>query len=416
MKRRILIYGGTELSAAEASFVEALTYALLEKGDTAVITGGFIASKKAPKAVSTDISILKGASKYAFQQNKPLSECLETWLPDIMAETDPAKKEVERFEQGLVKLLQGVSSQARRFLMVRDIDVVLTIKGKKHTASILDFALSINKPALPLPFTNGDSINYWNKNRNRIQQWFDIDDAFATKLETTQLENIFTPDKEQLLKHIVHCVNKGIDKEKHNNQQYKDQQQQWIEDHRTIPDRHIATIANPEIKSDTYTKPPPNVFLSYAKEDESLKEQLDKHLTALKRSNKISLWNDEEILAGENWNEIIIERLRVADMILLLVSSDFLDSEYIWKIELDYAIKKQKEGLLLVIPIFLRACDIEGMPFENLKGYPQKNTPITSFPKEERDEVFLQVVSGIRKEVNAWQSTNTRHPGHNQGT
>src|SRR5215510_13303877 len=106
MKRRIAIYGGTELSAAESWFVVSLTYALLSQRDLIIITGGFLYQpKKKPGDISTDFSILQGAIRYANEKGILLKDCLETWLPDPDAESDPQKKDVVRFKEGTVREL-----------------------------------------------------------------------------------------------------------------------------------------------------------------------------------------------------------------------------------------------------------------------------------------------------------------------
>ena len=71
------------------------------------------------------------------------------------------------------------------------------------------------------------------------------------------------------------------------------------------------------------------LFLSYAHEDEDMKIQLDKHLIALKRSGKVEVWQDRQILAGQEWDASIKKELETADIILLLISVDFNNSQYI---------------------------------------------------------------------------------------
>jgi len=86
------------------------------------------------------------------------------------------------------------------------------------------------------------------------------------------------------------------------------------------------------------------IFLSYSHKDEDIKEQLDIHLSALRRSDKISSWNDREIISGMDWDETIKRELDQADIILLLVSASFNNSEYIWHNELKKAIDKYHKG------------------------------------------------------------------------
>jgi internalin A len=144
-----------------------------------------------------------------------------------------------------------------------------------------------------------------------------------------------------------------------------------------------------------------NIFLSYSHEDEILKDQLDNHLSALKKSNKINVWNDRKIQGGDNWDESIKKQLKEADIILLLISADFMASEYIWNVEVKSAIERDNNGEAKVIPIFLRDCDFKDMPFEKLQGYPEDAKPIISF--QNRDDAFSQVAKGIRRDIEVWR-------------
>ena len=85
------------------------------------------------------------------------------------------------------------------------------------------------------------------------------------------------------------------------------------------------------------------IFLSYAHEDESYKNRLDIHFTPLKQSMNISTWNDREVLAGSDWDKEISENLLSADVIIMLISADFLASEYTYEKELSKAIERHKK-------------------------------------------------------------------------
>ena len=105
------------------------------------------------------------------------------------------------------------------------------------------------------------------------------------------------------------------------------------------------------------------VFLSYAHEDEAMKVQLDKNLVGLKKTNKIEVWDDTAIFAGDVWDESIGQALQEADMILLLISVDFNNSKYIWEKELNIALERHKKKEARVIPVILRTCDWGDMPY-----------------------------------------------------
>ncbi len=140
---------------------------------------------------------------------------------------------------------------------------------------------------------------------------------------------------------------------------------------------------------------PLEVFYSYAHEDEALRKKLNNHLSILKRKGVISEWHDRNISAGTDWEKQISKHLNSADIILLLVSSDFLASDYCYSIEMDRALERDKAGEARVIPIILRAVDWRGAPFGHLQALPTDAEAITSWKNE--DEAFTDVARGIRK-------------------
>lgn len=139
------------------------------------------------------------------------------------------------------------------------------------------------------------------------------------------------------------------------------------------------------------------LFYSYSHVDEPLRDKLDKHLSALKRTGVISDWHDRKILPGDDFDGKINEHLRLADVILFLVSSDFLASSYIWDIEVKCAMERHNKGEARVIPIILRPVDLEGVPFEHLLRLPKDGLPVTEWTNQ--DLAFSNVAQGIRRTV-----------------
>src|SRR5215218_1859001 len=95
-------------------------------------------------------------------------------------------------------------------------------------------------------------------------------------------------------------------------------------------------------------------FCSYSHRDEEFLKQLNVHLTVLKRRGLIDDWNDRKIGAGQEWREAIEENLKAADVVLLLVSDDFMASEFAYEEEMGRAIERDERGEALVIPIIVR--------------------------------------------------------------
>jgi TIR domain len=136
------------------------------------------------------------------------------------------------------------------------------------------------------------------------------------------------------------------------------------------------------------------LFLSYSHVDEAFRDQLEKHLAMLKRQGFIEVWHDRRIIAGEAIDQVISLNLERADIVLLLVSPDFLASDYCYDREMTRAIERHKAGEATVIPIILRACDWRDAPFGGLLAAPKDGKPITQWP--DRDAAFLDVTTAIK--------------------
>lgn len=137
-----------------------------------------------------------------------------------------------------------------------------------------------------------------------------------------------------------------------------------------------------------------SLFFSYSHKDEALRDRLEVHLSVLKREGAISTWHDRRITAGDALGQRIDEHLERADIILLLVSPDFLASDYCQDVEMHRALARHAEGSARVIPVILRPCDWQHSPFAHLLAAPTDGKPITRWPDE--DEAFLDVVRQIR--------------------
>ena len=110
----------------------------------------------------------------------------------------------------------------------------------------------------------------------------------------------------------------------------------------------------------------------------------------------IETWNDRKIQSGEAWDKIIVNELLDADIILMLISSDFLASDYIFAKELPKAIERHDKGLAKVVPVYIRDCDFRGLPFERLEGFPQDGLAVASHEEHLQDAAMKDVALGIR--------------------
>lgn len=151
---------------------------------------------------------------------------------------------------------------------------------------------------------------------------------------------------------------------------------------------------------------PKNIFISYSHQDEKFKDQLIVHLSSLKRRGVIKEWHDRELIAGQEWDGTIKQELIDSDIILLLISADFLASNYCYDVEIKKAMELHEQGNAIVIPIILRPCDWKEMPFSKIQGLPKDAKPISTW--QDVDEAYLNIIDGIKNSINIKQIIPTK--------
>lgn len=140
------------------------------------------------------------------------------------------------------------------------------------------------------------------------------------------------------------------------------------------------------------------IYISYAEKDEELKEELEMHLALLKRQQIISTWHSREIGLGLEKDKEVDSHIDAAQIILLLVSPRFMDSNYCYEQEMMHALQRQASGDVRIIPILLRAIDWQKAPFSNLQGLPRNNKPVASW--SDRDQAWSEIAGEIRRLCN----------------
>lgn len=148
------------------------------------------------------------------------------------------------------------------------------------------------------------------------------------------------------------------------------------------------------------------VFYSYSHKDEPFKEQLETHLALLRRKELIKVWHDRRIIPGQDWEATIDRQLDEADIILLLVSPDFMASDYCYGKELIRAMEKHERNESIVIPIIIRPVEWSDSPFARLQVIPKDGKPVTSW--SDQDEAWLNVEREINKAIGAIQELKYR--------
>ena len=139
---------------------------------------------------------------------------------------------------------------------------------------------------------------------------------------------------------------------------------------------------------------PLEVFCCYAREDQELLEHLKKNLVPLQRSGQITIWSETNLNAGIEWEKELHKHLESADVILLLISPDFMASDYCYSIEMKRAIERHDQGIAYIFPILLRPTHWENAPFAQLQVIPTNATPVTKW--FDRDDAFHDVTSHIK--------------------
>jgi hypothetical protein len=151
---------------------------------------------------------------------------------------------------------------------------------------------------------------------------------------------------------------------------------------------------------------PLDAFVSYSHKDDKYRNELEAHLSLLKRQDKIRLWTDHRIVPGQNWRQEIGDNLSGAGLVLLLISADFLRSDFCWNIELRESLERHSQGYVTIVPIILRPCDWTSAPFARLQGLPADAKPVSTW--KNRDAAWQSVAAGIRSLIDSSASLPRR--------
>lgn len=123
---------------------------------------------------------------------------------------------------------------------------------------------------------------------------------------------------------------------------------------------------------------PVTIFVSYSHKDQALREELEKHLAILRRQGVIKTWHDRKITAGIEWRGALDENLMSAALILLLISPDFMASDYCYDIEMGRALLRHESRQARVVPIILRQVMSDKSPFAKLQALPTDGQAVTA--------------------------------------
>ena len=139
------------------------------------------------------------------------------------------------------------------------------------------------------------------------------------------------------------------------------------------------------------------IFCSYSEKDRSLQENLENHLSSLEREGGVLVWHKHKVKAGQEYQREIDNQLKRADLILLLISSNFISSDDCYAGDLVNALQRYEIERTRVIPILLRPCTWDGLQFSSLQILPRSQLPVTRWSN--RDAAFTQIVEEIKAVV-----------------
>ena len=163
---------------------------------------------------------------------------------------------------------------------------------------------------------------------------------------------------------------------------------------------HLSSLTLTALRKNGQKKVKDQVFISYSHRDDKWRQQLEKHLKPFLRNGAIKSWSDQHIEPGSQWFEEIQSGLTNSKIAVLLVSPDFLNSDFIHEHELGPLLKAAEHGgvNILWIPIYSSA--YKQTPLKNYQAIIDPGKPLAAMPKAKREQVWVKICEDIQKAVN----------------
>lgn len=139
------------------------------------------------------------------------------------------------------------------------------------------------------------------------------------------------------------------------------------------------------------------LFICYSHEDEKYRVRFEKHLKQMQREGTIDSWSDRKIIPGKDWNNEIDSNIENSELIIFLISQDFIASEYCYEVEMQKALQQADNGISVVVPVIIRACLWETLPFGKYQALPKDGKPIKSW--NDPDKGWMDVEIGLKKVI-----------------
>ena len=146
----------------------------------------------------------------------------------------------------------------------------------------------------------------------------------------------------------------------------------------------------------------PKVFISYSHKDEDWKKRLQTQLAVLENQGLLSVWEDRQIAAGDDWYPAIEQAIDSAHVAILLISADFLSSKFILGKEVPPLLERRKKEGLRVIPLILKPCPWQTVDWlSKILGGSIDNKPLSGFNEHDQDHCLSELALEINKLLSA---------------
>jgi len=153
----------------------------------------------------------------------------------------------------------------------------------------------------------------------------------------------------------------------------------------------------------------PRIFISYSHKNETFKDEFRTMIKPLEKEGKWKVWDDRWLLPGDNWNAEILRHLSEANVIVLMLTADFFNSDYIYDIEMSKAIQRHQSGDALVVGIVVSDCLWEETPLQKIQIIPKDGTPVERQPN--RNEIWKTVATKIKETIQVRNKQRKRKGG-----
>ncbi|HVG40119.1 MAG TPA: toll/interleukin-1 receptor domain-containing protein [Chitinophagaceae bacterium] len=161
-------------------------------------------------------------------------------------------------------------------------------------------------------------------------------------------------------------------------------------------DTPLNTFANNNVK----------IFISYSSKDIDWMNDLLTQLNVLKINDKqLEIWQDGLLDPGIKWDAEIKAKLYTANIVLMLISANFLTSEYVTNIEIKETLVRKEKGDVVAIPVILKPCAWEQTPLAQFNALPRHGKPISQYG--DRDSALYEVVTGVQRVIKKWRENKT---------